>query len=623
MKKLLGPLLCGVFIVSPAVALADEVSQSGEGNWFSRLGGYDLSVGGFVRSETAFSTSNGKHNPFNQDGDPYNGVATPRDGLVPDTAARNGITQSQVINLQILRGEVETKLQIYDGLSAVARVRGIFDPALYSEYDPSDINSQASGNLNGRPNYFKYNVEGSSHPQPGEWSGRQYQISLPALVLQYNRGSLNLRLGIQQIAWGQALFFRVLDLPDGLDFRRHSLLDFASEEFSDKRVPAPAVRVSYSFSDNWLGEIYAQKFQPSVLSNPNTPYNAIASQFTVHDRYGQFDDKIDEGFRVKGSFGSFGVQGVYTHRYNPDGVFRWTESGVNRDIPGLAGSGAALQHTPLEVDPSGVWSGDEWFTYAGLSRLDGVTALNSMVRDFQPYTGALGAVEVPNYAGAHKELDSFFQLAGGALVGTNNSGIRGHIEREYRREDDIGLGASYVFDGSPGSLLEQMIVNVEASYTPNRTFTDPSLSAGFLKKKEWTTAIVVEKYQRFSTQFPATYFVAQAIYKSESDLFGRYLGGMGGDTGKESPGFGGGYKAVALAMQQPFPNLIWRADVSLLYDLKGGLLVQPALRWKPAGQYTVDAFYNYLNGHIGQMNNNIVGTVDYADEIGIRLAYQF
>jgi len=57
--------------------------------------------------------------------------------------------------------------------------------------------------------------------------------------------------------------------------------------------------------------------------------------------------------------------------------------------------------------------------------------------------------------------------------------------------------------------------------------------------------------------------------------------------------------------------------------LKGGLLVQPALRWKPAGQYTVDAFYNYLNGHIGQMNNNIVGTVDYADEVGIRLGYQF
>jgi len=99
-----------------------------------------------------------------------------------------------------------------------------------------------------------------------------------------------------------------------------------------------------------------------------------------------------------------------------------------------------------------------------------------------------------------------------------------------------------------------MIVNVEASYTPNRTFTDPSLSAGFLKKKEWTTAIVVEKYQRFSTQFPATYFVAQAIYKSESDLFGRYLGGWAvtpARSRQDSVGLQGGRPGHAATVRQP------------------------------------------------------------------------
>jgi len=75
-----------------------------------------------------------------------------------------------------------------------------------------------------------------------------------------------------------------------------------------------------------------------------------------------------------------------------------------------------------------------------------------------------------------------------------------------------------------------------------------SLSAGFLKKKEWTTAIVVEKYQRFSTQFPATYFVAQASINRKAIWFGRYLGGMGGVTARSRQD-SVGYKAVALAMQ--------------------------------------------------------------------------
>lgn len=98
---------------------------------------------------------------------------------------------------------------------------------------------------------------------------------------------------------------------------------------------------------------------------------------------------------------------------------------------------------------------------------------------------------------------------------------------------------------------------------------------------------------------------------------------MGGDVSKESPGVGGGYKAIALALQQPFPNLIWRADLALLYDLQGGVFIQPTLKWKPNGAITIDAFYNYLNGQLGNKNENIVGTLDFADEVGVRIAYQF
>ena len=618
-----GALLCAVGSLATPAVLADDAAPAPRAGGGSEWWGANLSVGGFIRSETAFSTSNGRLNPFNQTGNPYNGVATARNGAFADTTTRSGINQTQTLNLQLFRAEVETKLRLSDSFRFMARLRGVFDPALYSEYDPQAVGSQAVGRMLGRPDYFQYDVDGAARGQPLEWSGRQYLIDLPALVLEYSSGPLSLRIGQQQIAWGQAIFFRVLDVPDGLDFRRHSVLDFASEEFSDKRVAAPAVRLSYSFDSGWMADAYVQKFQPTVFSNPNTPYNFIASQFTVHDGYARYDDKVDAGIRVKGNLGDVGVQAIYAHRYNPDGVFRWTASGVNRDIPGIAGSGAAMQGTPLEVDATGVWSAEEWFAYSGLARLDGVEGLNAMVNEFQPFTGALGAMPVTDYNGARQTLDTFFQLAGGALVGNNNAGLRGHIAREYRREHDIGVGASYVFDGTPGSFLEQLIVNFEALYVPNRTFTDPSLRQAFLEKGEVTAALVAEKYHRFSPVFPATYFVAQGIYKSHSDLFGRYLGGMGGDTTHGPRGVGGGYRALALALQQPFPNLVWRADMALLYDLQGGVYVQPALRWKPNGAITVDAFYNYVNGHLGNRNGNLVSTADFADEFGLRLAYQF
>jgi hypothetical protein len=259
-----------------------------------------------------------------------------------------------------------------------------------------------------------------------------------------------------------------------------------------------------------------------------------------------------------------------------------------------------------------------------MARLNGVAGLNAAINDFAPYTTLLGAAPVSTFAQAQKELDTFFQLAGGAAIGNNNAGLRGHIERDYRMENDIGFGTSYVTNGPAGSLLDQLIINVEALYVPDRTFTAPSLGKDFIHKSEWTTAVVLEKYQRFFQSFPATYLVAQFLYKSQSDLFGRYLGGMGGTVSQAAPGTSGGFKAYAIALQQPFPNLIWRFDFAALIDQQGGLLLQPALRWKPNGKMTVEAFYNYLNGRLGtNPNTNIISGVQYANELTLRLTYQF
>ena len=590
--------------------------------WGDGFSDIDMSFSGMIRLETAIRTVD-EENPNNQRGNLFNGKEVERNGGLPvlglqlpallsDTTTRNGVPADNDFNQVQIRTENTLQLRFTDKFSATVKVRGIFDAAEYDEFDPSSVNSMRGGHLySGAPNYFEhddFDDGGSFHPL--EVAGDNYMLDFPSLYLDYQDGPLLVRTGNQQVAWGQALFFRVMDVANGLDLRRHLILDFASEE----RISAPGIRASYQFESGWELDTFVQMFIPTILPNAETPYNLIPSQFTVHERYENFDEELNSGFRLKGNFGDFGVQLMYTSRYNPDGTFRWTKSNVNRDIPTIPGSGAILAETPLERDPTGVWSAEEWFTYAGRVRLDGIEALNSQIADF-PAEQLLGGTNAANYEQASNELDFFFQVAGP---------LRGHIERTFHREDVFGAGFSYVFSGDPGSWTDQLIMNFEVSYTPDKTFTSPSLGKDFLVEDEYTSALVLEKYQRFSSSFPATYLVFQWMHRSETDLFGRHLSGMGGTVNNAPTGVDGGWNGLVLAAQQPFPGLVWRVDAAILYDTRGGLLFQPAVKWKPSGNWNVEFYYNYLDGSLGgDENTNIIESLEFAEELGIRVAYQY
>ena len=642
-------------------------TASGNGWIKSMLPAFNLSFNGFVRPEVAIHTRM-MDDPDNQRGNPYNNFAVTREAGDPATGftTKSGLTDSvtrpvpgsrNLFDYHVLRTEVEMSMKLTPSMTLTARVRTLSDFGDYSAFNGASLASLQGGIkgglpelYGGAPNLFQYHVDGSKHPNPLEWAGPNYLIYLPALILDYNRGPLDIRVGNQQIAWGQAIFFRVLDVPDGLDLRRHSILDFASEEFSDKRVPSPAIRVNYQFNDAILADAFVQKFQPTVLGNPNTSYNIIPSQFTVHDLYHENGDdkwnKLSYGLRVRGTFGQLGFQAIAVRRYNPDGVFRWTASNVNYNLPvdnplGVAENGLntgtapnplfptlppqttgqLLADSAFEVAPGGVYSADEWFHYAARARLNGISGLNTAISEF-PSTAPLLASQVGNYDSAHNELDTFFLASGGSL--------RGHIAREYLIENNFGGGVSYVTQGEPGSVLDQLIINLETTYTPNRRFTNPTLSRNYLRQDNVVSALVLEKYQRFSRDVPATYMVFQYMHRTKDDIVGRSLRGYGGkdrydpDTTSAAPGVKGGSNYIVFAAQQPFASLIWRADFAALYDVRGGLLLQPAVRWKPNTAITVEAFYNYLNGRIGgNPNNNVVSTLDFANEATVRFGYQF
>lgn len=576
-----------------------------------------VNTSGFIRQEMSYLQ--GSRNAFNETyGNDFNQKTVINTFGTPVT--RPSDKSENDWNLFATRGELDFKVRFNNNWEGFAKVRGFYEWQLDDEFD--DLDMFDSGFNSGRGSTLEIN-------------GDEYMIDIPSLYLDYNKGPFWLRVGNQQIAWGEAIFFRVFDVPNGLDLRRHSFTDVAAEEYSDKRVPALGIRGSYRFDNDWELEAYAQQFRPSVLSPLESPYNFVPGQFVVDQStsWKEHDDEVNFGARFSGRLGDFDLQFMYTHRYNPDGVFRWKESGVNpfagTGDPALEGLGALLAQTAFELNPGGVHTAEEWFHYAGMTRLDAIKSLNSTVRDF-PAAQALGAFEI-NDANcmailgttdlrqcASFELDLFFDTVVGPQLGGGLGPLKGHILREYFDEDILGFGFTYVFQGEPNSLLDQLVLRTEMTYTFDRKFTNTGADREYIEEDEFISNVSLEKYHRFSADFPATYVVLQWMHKSESDLLGRHVDGLNGDGEQRGED---NFNALALALQQPFPGLIWRADLAILYDVQGGVLVQPGVKWRPRDNIQLDIYYNFYDSDGG--NKDVMETFEDQEELFARFTYYF
>lgn len=649
------------------------------------------------RTDASYRTT-GMRNQYNQTGAPYQNVGVARQAYVPPTLllgvgspdgpfpgllpATNwnvpipngipGVVTSDVVrrsdfipdrNQELnyftfkISSEITTKFS--DNFQFIARVRAIFDPRLYDGFNSADV-AQFQGGIPdgggyrgddiGTPNYFGAKARNGKNINPLELSSRNYMVDLPTFILDYKYDNINVRVGNQQIAWGQAIFLQTFDIPNGLDFRRHLILDRAIEEFEDERVPKLSIRATMQATDAIVVDAYAGKFQPSIIPNPNTSFNVAPAQFYKPlDNYylHNYDWKIDYGMRAKADYGQWGWSAFAASRYNPLGAFRWAKSGINKGLTGGFGAlvesaymlkvpgcspeaynpslcrnydsvGAALAESPFTVAPAGVYSGDEWFAAAGSVRLAGLDALNTVIAEF-PALQDIYASSVNDIDEAKNLLNTFFLGSGGSLRGT--------IEREYFREEVFGLGGSYV-TSSDNEWLNEIILNVETQYTPKRVFTSPDLSVGFLKDDEYIVTAVAEKWTRWSAAFPAAYLVFEYQHRSDSDLIGLNLNGYNGNDGsaqqsKNATGIGSANYLV-FAGFQPVPNRTFVFEWAFLWDIQGGLLAQPEVQWNIGNGLIMEVFYNYTNGHLySNPNKNLIRAIDYADEVAVRFTYQF
>lgn len=579
-------------------------------------------VSGQIRQEIAVKTTNDQ-NPMNQYGNVTNGLVVPNAGDAvlqafglpanPNAPTRPAsYTEKANINSFATRLELNFDGKISESLKATIKVRGITEQVDSVDNVFKNKSKNAGTNAN---SFYEQQT-----PAQLSYADKNTLIDLPAAYLDYNDGPLWIRGGNQQIAWGEAIFFRVADVPNGLDLRGH-LFDPAAEEYSNTRRSALGLRASYRANEKFDVEGFTQMARPSLLPNGETPYNVIADQFTVHESQGYEDmkDKLNFGLRMRGEGSGFGFQAFAVNRINPDGVYHWTQATGAGAIPGSAFEAGTS---------SGVYNHTDWFSSASASRLDGIGGLNAALNATSGGTaglssaiaGACGATNatpgqfnVGSQAAASCVLDTFFGAQGN---------LRGHLAREFHRETVLGFGVNKVFTGEPDSFTDQLIGRFELSYTPNKVFTNPTLGDPIVKN-ETAFAFIAEKYHKFASDIPATYIVAQWMHKTQSDIFGRYLGGVDNQPGSVPNGQSGGFNAVALAIQQPSPTLLYRFDFTVLTDLKGGYYVQPGVRWKPTKSFTGDLYLNILHSQNPGQAKDFADGLQHNNEIFARASWQF
>jgi hypothetical protein len=121
---------------------------------------------------------------------------------------------------------------------------------------------------------WKLTLEGRAHYDPVERLGYPKQVWFdPRQVLLDGRvKKVDLKLGLQQVVWGQADGLRVLDVINPLDYR-----EFILEDFLDSRRPLWMARADAPLGKGSLQLIWVPYFAPARLPGPDNEFGLGSS----------------------------------------------------------------------------------------------------------------------------------------------------------------------------------------------------------------------------------------------------------------------------------------------------------------------------------------------------------
>lgn len=164
------------------------------------------------------------------------------------------------------------------------------------------------------------------------WRGRGFNRSNTPLHLEltpydvirefyinYMRGNLSVRIGKQQIAWGQADGLRLCDIINPLDISREALFRDSDEGYETTRIPLFLIKINYTFGGKSFGPIWEPGiefvFNPGDIRAPRfydysiwAPHDPLPPSIPGLKGLNVLDNRPDRqldnnewGFRLKGN----------------------------------------------------------------------------------------------------------------------------------------------------------------------------------------------------------------------------------------------------------------------------------------------------------------------------------
>ena len=161
--------------------------------------------------------------------------------------------------------------------------------------------------------------------------GNDFKAEMWQAYTDYRSGGLWIRLGKQQIAWGEALGSRVLDTVNPLDLSQNLATDRIFEEFDRVRVPQWFLRADYTIPNVTIPDLTAELILnpgivvPTILPPQGSPFNVVPALLKIKDNVNQGEPTV--GGRLTGTIEDVQFSLNYVTKPNDNGV------GVFRFIP--------------------------------------------------------------------------------------------------------------------------------------------------------------------------------------------------------------------------------------------------------------------------------------------------
>ncbi len=535
-----------------------------------------LSIAGYLKHQTVYNM--GTVNPYN--GKPqYDSNPNPGFGYFgpPPTMVGYGVQNmddKNWCNLSRTWFVTEVEYEPTDVVKFFGKMRVIWDQTEMLDDDLYSYNSMARS---------------TQHFGTDLYAGHDDNITVEMweVYADLDFDQLWLRIGKQQIVWGEMISARILDVVNPLDQSWH--FKWEPEEFENIRIPQWMLRAVYNVDTQWapwLEEFYIEGFwNPGDIVPVNDPQ--IGNPYRQNYQY-EFDPNDADTWG-----GIWETTDVNDRRGDDEFGFR-----VGYKIGQFAGT---LNYAHLFVDEP-----------------------MSKTTDLHGHPTMFG----PDYS-AHPPWAMYLGL----------------VEKDYPRIDVYGASMNYAFD-KPFST----VVTVEATYIPNMpwytvdcfTFdssgpaTLPRVGIDYIDEREFNYAI---NFQRFSNIIPNQPFM-NIIFQYQ----GKYVPNADNvkwTPGTAPPGVANGSSrgdgtntgnivekinkdAFVLSVSQDFGYKTYKANCVVIYQPDGAYRINPGFKYSPGDNWRFDVYASWWGGSAyDNTNKSCLNYFYYQDEINFRVTYQF